>query len=64
LEYFVYQQKYDPQRILFFEKYRDQAAKEAHNKNPGLKIMMDVLTPAFEGEVFKGFFDQIAVLDR
>ena len=64
LEYFVYQQEDDPQRILFFEKYRDQEAKEEHNKNPGLKKMMDVLVPAFEDATFKGFFKEIAVLER
>jgi quinol monooxygenase YgiN len=64
LEYFVYQQKDDPQRILFFEKYRDQEAKEEHNKNPGLKKMMDVLVPAVEGESFIAAFKEIAVLER
>ena len=64
LEYFVYQQKDDPQRILFFEKYRDQEAKEEHNKHPGLKKMMDVLVRALEGESFIGTFKEIAVLEK
>ena len=64
IEYFVYQQKDDPQRIMFFEKYRDQAAKEAHNKNPHLMEMMEVLIPAIEDEGFKGFFDEIVALER
>ena len=64
MEYIVHQDKDDPQRIVFYERYRDQAAKDAHNKNPSLKTMMDVITPSVEGEVIRGYFDEIAVLER
>ncbi len=64
LEWLAYQQKDDPQRFVFFERYRDQAANNLHHKNPKLKILMDVLMAATEGEVFTGFFDEIAVLER
>ena len=60
LTYIVYQHREDPSRIVFYEIYRDQEAKKEHNANPELKKMMDVLEPALEGEVVKGFFDVIA----
>lgn len=59
-EYLVYQYRDDPCVIVFYEKYRDQEAKEEHNKNPALKEMMDVLWPALDGEVTKGFVNIIA----
>ena len=57
--YVVYQQSDDPCRIVFYETYRDWDAKKAHNANPRLKEMMDVLGPATEGEAMMGFFDVI-----
>ena len=57
--YVVYQGRDDPNRIVFYEQYQDQAAKDEHNKNPALKEMMDVIWPAFEGEVITGFYETL-----
>ena len=57
-EYIVYQDREDPCRIVFYERYRDeQTYYDEHRKNPALKEMMDVLGPALEGEANMGFYE-------
>ena len=57
--YVVYQGRDDPSWIVFYKQYRDQAAKNEHNKNPALKEMMDVIYPVLEGEVITGFYETL-----
>ena len=49
LVYVVYQDRDDKTKLVFYEVYRDQAARDAHS-SPELKAMMDVLGPAMDGE--------------
>ena len=60
-EYIVYQDRKDPCKIVFYERYRDeQTYYDEHRKNPALKEMMDVLFESMDGEADMGFYEVLA----
>ena len=60
-EYIVYQNREEPCKIVFYERYKDeQTYYDEHRKNPDLKEMTDVLFASLEGEGSMGFYKVLA----
>ena len=58
----VYKDPNDPTKILFYEKYRDQAARKAHGGSHGLKEFLAVLSAARD-EVIMGTWEEYASIE-
>ena len=63
VEYHVYRGANDPTLLVFYERYRDEAAQQEHRTAHGgepLQAMMRVLRDALEGPTYSGNLEEIA----
>ena len=64
LDYIVYRGTKNPNMLVFFEKYRDQQALDAHRSTEELEKFLEVLKPAWDGEPIMWLVEEIVRLDR
>jgi quinol monooxygenase YgiN len=60
LEYVVYRGIQDPNMLVFYEKYRDQEAQEAHRSSAEVQAFLQVIVPCLDGEPIMGVVEEIA----
>ena len=64
LAFIIYRGTDDPHKLVFYEQYRDQDAKTAHNQTEYLRRFLEVLRTSLEGEGLTGFFEEYASIER
>jgi quinol monooxygenase YgiN len=54
LKYVVYRGTQDPNMLVFFEQYQDEAAQAAHMSSEEMKVFQAAITPCIEGAPIMG----------
>jgi len=60
LKYVVYRGVQNPDIVVFFEKYADEAAQEAHWASEEFKLFQEALGPLMDGQPIMGVVEKVA----
>ena len=60
LKYAVYRGVQNPDMVVFFEKYADEAAQRAHWSSEEFAAFQEALGPLMDGQPFMGVVEKVA----
>jgi quinol monooxygenase YgiN len=64
LEYRIYRGTDDPNLLVFYEKYKDEQAHQAHGATEEIKAFSQILWSSLAGEPVAGLVQEIVSLER